>query len=393
MIKQLISGHIVFAIVLSAVSQSTIDSVLRTISANNKTILAEQQNLVVQKSRYKTGLTPDDPVINYDYMIGSPVTAGDQTDITITQAFDFPTVYIRKKNISGLLISRAEFHFASQRQEILFLAQKACIELVYRNRLHIQLALRKLGAEKLLSDFKARLITGEGNVLDVGKAQLQLIETNKHFQNNLSSISRLNQQLTQSNGGKIILFTDTIYALISPLPAFEQLEGEIESMDPVRKSLEKEKLLSQQQLELSKVMWLPKFEAGYHYQGILGQRFNGFHAGITIPIWQNSYSVRTQKANLLLTDLNLADHGNEHYYEIKQLYEKYNNLRITLGEYERVFNSLGNIALLNKALQAGQISTIDYFLEQSYYYNFHSGFLETEMELHMVLAELLKHKL
>ncbi|MBI2966541.1 MAG: TolC family protein [Bacteroidetes bacterium] len=391
--KIIIINIFTIAYCINANAQSTIENVLSEISKNNKTILANTQYWEAQKLQYKTGLTPYNPAVNYDYLIGSPNTAGNQTDFTVTQSFDFPTAYIKKKQLSEQQIAQAEFQFTAKRQDVLLEAKIICMELVYRNKLQSQLSQRKQNTEKLLSDFQIKLNKGEGTILDVNKARLQLIEINNEFQQNLSSINQLNQKLTGLNGGNAIIFTDTIYPLIPNIPAFEQLESEIETTDPIRKYLEQEKLVTQKQVELSKAMSLPKLETGYHYQGILGQTFQGIHAGITIPLWENKNTVKTQQANLLFADLNLQDHRNEYYYGIKQLYEKYQNLKITFAEYQTVFASLNNTTLLNKALASGQISTIEYFMEMSYYNNAFNNYLQTEKEFYEVVTELYKYKL
>ena len=378
---------------VSAFGQSTIDTVLARIAMNNKAIQANAQYWQAQNLQYKTGLSLPNPTAEFDYLIGSPATAGNQTDFVIAQAFDFPTAYIKKNQLSKHKIAQTEFKLTATRQDVLFQAKKVCLELVYRNKLQVQLEQRKQSTDKLWSDFKTKLEKGDGNILDVNKAQLQLIEIKKEYQENISAISQLNTKLTEMNGGITISFTDTVYPPIQVMPPFEQLEPEYESNDPHRKILEQEKVISQKQVEVNKSLWLPKIEAGYHYQGILGQKFNGVHTGITIPLWENRNTVKAQKSNLLFADLELQSHLNEHYHEIRRLYDQYTNLKITLGEYQTAFATLNTIPLLNKALLLGQISTIEYFMEANYYVNAYHNYLQTEMEYHEVIAELFKYQL
>lgn len=391
--KHLLISFCVFVFIVNTKAQSNTETVLETIAKNNKTILANVQYCEVQKLQYKTGLNPNNPTVNYDYLIGSPNTAGDQTDFTIAQSFDFPTAYIKKKQVSDQQISQVEFQLIFVRQDVLLEAKKTCFELVFRNKLQLQLSERKRNTEKLLSDFQSRLTNGEGTILDINKARLQLIEINKEFQQNISLINQLNQKLTGLNGGNVIVFADTIYPITPNIPAFEQLSAEIETSDPIRKFMEQEKLITQKKLELSKAMRLPKLEAGYHYQGILGQTFQGVHAGITIPLWENKNTVKTQQANLVFSDLNMEDHRNTYHYEIKQLYEKHTNLKIVLEQYQNIFSTFNNTALLNKSISLGQISTIEYFMEMSYYNNAFNNYLQTEKELYEVIAELYKYQL
>jgi len=374
-------------------AQVTVDSVLSNIERNNKTIMANVQYWEAEKLKDKTGLTPYNPKVDYDYLNGSPVGAGNQTDFSVVQPFDFPTAYSKKKQLSNEQIEQAEFQMISTKQNVLLEAKLICIELVYRNKFQTEILKRKQNTEKWLTDFQSRLDKGEGNVLDVNKAKLQLIEINAVFQENVSILNQLNQKLTELNGGNLLAFADTAYSEPPVLPTFEVLEAEIEINDPARKYLEQEKTIGQKEVELSKAMSLPKLETGYHYQSILGQTFNGIHFGLTIPLWENKNRVKAQQANLVLDDLNLQVHKNEHYYDIKQKYEKQENLRITLTEYENLFASLNDIELLDKSLKLGQISTIEYFMEMTYYYDALKNYLKTEMEYNKVVAELYKYKL
>lgn len=378
---------------LNSKAQTTVDSVLSNIGKNSKTILANVQYWEAKKLEYKTGLTPCNPKVDYDYLNGSPVGAGNQTDFAVTQSFDFPTAYSKKIQFSNEQIKLAEFQMLLTRQNVLLEAKHICIELVYRNKFQAELTKRKQSTEKWLNAFQIKLDKGEGNVLDVNKAKLQLIEINAAFQENLSAINQLNQKLTELNGGIILKFTDTIYSQLQSIPTFDSLETEIEANDPVRKYLEQEKVIGQKKMELSKAMYLSKLETGYHYQAILGQRFNGIHFGFTVPFWENKNKVKAQQANLVFNDFNLQDHLNEHYFDIKQKYEKQSNMKTTLTEYDTLFASLNNVELLNKSLSLGQISTIEYFMEITYYYDALNNYLKTEKEYYQTIAELYKYQL
>lgn len=374
-------------------AQTNVDSVLSSVSVNNKTILANEQFWEAEKLQFKVGLSPYNPKVDYDYLNGSPATAGNQTEFAVTQSFDFPTAYGKKKQLSNNQIAKAEFQLIATRQEVLLRAKNTAIELIYRNKLQKELMIRKQNTEKWLSDFQTRLDKGDGNILDVNKAKLQLIQINSEYQENISATNQLNQKLTELNGGIAITLADTAYPQQSDVPSFTELESEIEAANPVRKYLEQEINVGKSQVVLSRAMSLPRMEAGYRYQSILGQTFQGLHLGMTIPLWENKNTVKVRQASLVSNELDLQVHKNEHYHEILGLYEKYTNLKITLDEYKTLFGSLNNTALLEKSLTLGQISSIEYFLEIGYYYDALRNYLKTEKDYHQTISELYKHKL
>lgn len=381
-------------LVLRLQAQSVLDKTLADIVNNNKTLQTQAKFWDAQQLLFNTGLTPYDPVASYDFMRGAPnAVAGNQTDINIVQRFDFPTVYGRKKNLAEEQSRQANFSMTANRQSILLQAKKLCIELVYRNKLQAKIEERKSRTEKFMKDFQERLDKGEGNILDVNKAKLQLIEINKDCQLNISAINQLQQKLTELNGGNEVSFADTIYQAYEVVPLFEALENEIENNDPVRKYLQQQTVIAQKQVGVTKALTLPKFEAGYHYQGIIGQNFHGGKVGISIPLWENKNRIRQKQAEVLAAESQLNEHKNEHYYDVRQMYERYINLRKTVDEYRLVLNNINSIQLLNKALAFGEITTIQYFLEVGYFYTATNNYLLSEKELNEVVAELYKYKL
>lgn len=374
-------------------AQSSIDKVLSEIAKNNKTIQANTHYWNAQKVQYKTGNSLYNPTIEYDYLKGSPANAGNQTDIIVTQSFDFPTVYGKKNELAKQLGTQADLQLNVANQELLLEAKKICIELVFRNKLRVPLTKRKEATEKWLANFKKKLDNGDGTILDVNKAEIQLLEIKKQFQDNASGIAKLNEQLTSLNRGNAITLVDDVYFDVPAIPSFETLEKEIEAQDYVRKTLEQEKVIAQKQIDISKALALPKMEIGYHYQGILGQTYNGIHTGISLPLWESKNTVKLQKAKMTFAESALTDHTNDHYHEIKQLYGRYESLKSILADYEKINQSVEPIKLLDKALSAGQISVLEYFVELNYYNDSQNSYLELEKEYYEVVASLLKYKL
>ncbi|MBP6334663.1 MAG: TolC family protein [Bacteroidia bacterium] len=380
-----------FSVIIKA--QSGIDYVLTEIKKNNKTIKATSQHWEAEKLQYRVGATPYNPTVEYDYLEGRPESVGEQNEFSITQSFDFPSVYFKKNQLAKQLTTQTDYKLNAFVQDVLLVAKQTCIELVYQYKLQQQLKERMQNAERMAQDFQTRLDKGDGNILDANKAKLQLIEIRNEFQDNVSAINQLNQKLTELNGGSGISFADSTYPILPLIPSFDQLEKEYESYDPVRKDLELQKTISQKQVEVSRALSYPKMELGYRYQGNINQTFSGIHAGISIPLWENRYRVKQQIAQSTLADLELQAHVHEHYYHIKHIYEKYTNLKIVLNDYQTAISVLNNTALLAKALSLGELSTIEYFMESMFFNNAMNNYLQTEKEYYLTIAELYKYQL
>lgn len=384
---------LILLLVVNVQGQSNIENVLASIEKNNKTLGSQRQYWETKKLEYKTGLTLPNPTVQGQYLIGSPATAGNQTDFFAVQPFDFPSVYKKRKALAQAQGALSGNKLAELRKDILLEAKLSCLELVYRQQLRQHLSRRRRSLETLQRDFETKLRQGEGNILNVNKVKLQLLETQQLERENTSAEVRLQTYLRELNGGTAVVFVDTIYPFLPAEQSFEQLEQAAEIVDPLLKSLQEEQQIAQQQLGLSKSWRLPKFELGYHYQSILGQRFNGLHVGLSLPLWEHKYRMEQQEAQVQFSDLQVLTHRNEHYHELKALYEEQRALQEMLQQYNTALSGIQSIALLDKALALGEISTAEYFLEWSLYQNAQLRQLETEWEFQQLAAKLYQYLL
>jgi cobalt-zinc-cadmium efflux system outer membrane protein len=243
-----------------------------------------------------------------------------------------------------------------------------------------------------LLDFEKRLEKGDGNVMDVNKARLQLLDAKKRVTENETAISTLNTKLVELTGGIDVTFSETIYPIYQEVPQFEVIEAELEANDPSREILEQQEVIVQKKVELSKAVWFPKIEAGYRRTTGGGQAFNGVHTGISVPLWENRNTVKQQKASLQYAQANLGGHRTEHFYEIIQLYDRFVLLKESVEEYEKTLAAMNTKVLLNKALEVGHISTIEYFMGLNFYEQAFDRYLETEAEYYWSVAELLRYR-
>lgn len=377
----------------TASAQSSFEFLLSTIEHNNLSLKANTEYLHTRNLEYRTGVTPYDPEVAFDYMYGSPVGAGNQRDFTVTQRFDFPTAYVKKRTLANTQVQRSDWQMEVYRKDVLLNTQKIALELVYENKRKLILAKRFKDINALVEGSKKKLDSGDATILDVNKAKLQLLSIQSEVEQNNIRIETLLLQLKMLNGGQLVEFKDTTYPATPIIPDYEILFEEIEKVDPYLKVLSYNQQVSTQSIQLQKALSLPKPQVGYHSQGILGQSYKGFHIGTSIPLWENKNKVKAEKANLTFSQMQLAQYKNEHSVEIEQLYNKYQRAHALFDEYSDIINTIKSDYLLARSLALGQINTLEYFLELSYYNSAYDKYLEVEYNYHKTMAELLKHRL
>jgi outer membrane protein TolC len=377
----------------SANAQTGFEKVLSEIERNNKSIVAEKQYWEAQKLSYKTGLNPENPKVDYEHLPGTPEGAGTQKDFSVTQGFDFPTSYGKKRSVSEEQIAQSDLQFTVFRQQILLEAKLACIDYVYRKRLQAQFDKRLENANTLLEAITRKTDQGESNILDLNKIKLLQLEVKNQAELNATELKTLQHRLDEFNGGVAVDLSQIEYPVVPSLPPFETLDSLIESNDPIVKTVKQEREINRKQVGLTRSLTLPKFEGGYHQQSILGQKYQGFHVGMTIPLWENKNKVKTEQARLMLSEYQITEHRTKHYFENKQLYEQYLHWQKTFAEYQTILTSANNEQLLNKAFQAGELSLIEYLMEVRYFYDAVARNIEAEKELQRSIGELYRFQL
>ena len=108
MYKIIFVSAFLFSVTLT-LAQGTLDSVLNSIASKNKTLASYSKLSEARQLEFRTGLTPYNPTVEYDYLLGTPSNAGNQTDIMVVQSFDFPTAYIKRKKVANGQVSRLGF--------------------------------------------------------------------------------------------------------------------------------------------------------------------------------------------------------------------------------------------------------------------------------------------
>ena len=380
--------------VFSVNGQNSIDAVLRSVEANNKELQANSQLTVSKKLEAKLDNNLADPSVSYVHQYGNREGMGFQGELVASQSFDFPSVYVQRNKLAKSKAVSFDNQGAEFRQQILLQAKVLCLDLVLLNQQKALLDQRRHNAEQLSELYAMRLQSGDANILETNKIDLELLNAKTEARmNEAARIAKL-QELATLNGGIAIDFTDTTYRQTDEVLSFEELRSEAITSNPQLLTLKSEQVAAQRQLSVNKAKGLPGFELGYRLNTAAGgERFNGFLVGVSIPLFSNRNNVRQAKAQSLYTDLQLESTTSAVESELHQLYNQSLALKTSMDEYNTVLKSQNSLALLNKAIQTGQISMIEYFVDVTTLYQSMQNYMQLQNEYQKVMAQLYKFKL
>lgn len=375
-------------------AQNRLDEVLRNVEVNNKELQANRQFVTAQKLESKIVNNLPDPSVTYSHLYGNKEGMGFTGEFIASQAFDFPTLYVQRNKLSKIKGESWDRQSDEFRQQILLQAKEICLDLVLLNQQKSLLEIRRQNAEQLSALYEQRLRNGDANILETNKIHLELLNVrNEARMNEASRVAKL-QELAILNGGVDIQFDDTVYMQLEVPSSFVDLKQEVMSSDRRLLALQSEKEAAQRQIKVNRTKGLPSFNLGYRMNPSLGgNRYNGFLVGISIPIFSNRNNVKQAKAQSLYADLQLDNAETTVERDLLQFYNQAMALKTAIDEYSQVLKNQNNLALLNKAIQAGQISMIEYFVDVTTLYDSMQNHMRLQNEYQKVMAQLYKFKL
>lgn len=377
---------------LTGLFAQNIDRIIADIEKNNKTLIALRKSAEAARIGNKTGLSLKNPEFEYNYLWGSPVTIGNRTDVRILQSFDFPTAYGYRNRIAEYRNIQVELEYEKQHLSIVTKARQVCNGIVYLNALQNELGKRAENARKLAESYRSKYDAGEAGLIDYNKSQLFLNNLTSDAESAETDKNALLAELRILNGGIEVDLTDTEYPVQAVGDDFEQWFKQAEEKNPELQWLKQELTISLKNEKLSTAMSLPKLQAGYMSEAIVGQQYQGIAFGLSIPLLESRNAVKYAKAKTAAVQSMEAETEIQFYNDLKSLHTKAISLQNRLKTFQSNLENFNNSDLLIKALGKGEISLIDYLYELSLYYDSYDRLLELKKALNETIIELNRYR-
>ena len=386
--RKLILSIVLIAAGYGASAQDGYEDVLRQIEQNSTTLSALRERMEAEKLGNHTGLTPINPEVEFNYLWGSPSAIGNRTDIGVRQTFDFPSAYAHRGRIAKMRDTGAELAYKAERLDLLLAAERTLIELTHCNALAGEYEARLRNARQLAESYAARLERGDANAIENNKAQLNLQTVQNEYSRIMIERETLLSELARMNGGREVVFAAASYPAYSIPADFASWYAGAQERSPVLQYLSTQVDIAERQIRLNRSMALPKISIGYMSERVVGERFQGVSAGISIPLWENRNRVKQARAETRAAETMVEDTRLQFYGRLENLYTRAAELNRNAAMYRASLAEYSNAGLLDKALAAGEISLLEYLLEAEYYYTAIENVLEAERDYALAVAEL-----
>lgn len=367
----------------------TFKEAIKDITDNNKSIKAysEYLNGLYIDSKVNTFLP--NPKAEYSYMSGSNSGIGSKKEFSISQSFEFPSVYFLKSGLSDIQNKINQNLQNAFKREVILNSCHVLIDYIYQSKLVDELTKRVAYADTIYKAVEKKYNLGEAGILELNKSKSALNLVKSKLNIAKIEIIYLKSSLENLNGGNKLNLTGIDYWLPGFITNFDSLFAILKEADYSLKSLQEEKQLSSQKLSIAKCGWIPGFDIGYIQEDDENNfNFKGARIGLSIPLFENSNKVLKAESEVNLNDLKVQSYITEFHIRKKNLFDKSLQLNSILVEQMSLID-FGQFELNKKSFELGHISLTQYYMDNSIFFDIIDSMLDIEKEYYKTTIELL----
>ena len=369
-------------------AQTHYAQVLKDVEANNPVLLAARKRAEAQQTAAHVGALLPNPEVEAAYYWGDPSSVGIRWDLGISQSFEMPSVMVRRARLRNLQEQAAGLDYQVVRNATLLEAQLTCADIIYYRALGMIYTRRCQAAIRIADLYQRRYAAGDCSILDYNRAQMNLADVqNRAAEINLQGDHAVHD-LQRLVGGESYLFYQSEYEEVKVETSFESWYEQLEMQNPSLRLLDNQVEAARYQRQLSRAQWLPEMSVGYASENVVGQSFRGVKVGLSLPIWSQQRAVKASRLAEAAATEELSSQRTEWFSRLQCMFHRHEALIRNVGNLREAFQRCNSIDLLDKALEAGEISLEQYLLEADYYYNIEMQIWDVAHELEQLHLHL-----
>lgn len=388
--KKIILAAMAFAAVVSAKAQD-INSVLKSVEQNNMELKALLKGNEAADIENKSQNTLEDLSIEYSPFFQSETSGIASSELVITQGFDFPTLYGARKKAGQLQRNVLDMQYQTARRDILVNAKKLCLDIINYNKQKQLLQERRKNADELLAMFELKFKNGDATSLELNKIKLDRMNLETELVQADTKHANAMQQLQALNGGLPIEVNMTEYPQAPADDEVTMYEKAVATDWNVR-TAQASVLAAEQDVKVNKQSWIPKFEIGYRRNTEGDNASNGFLIGGSIPLFSSKNKVKIAKARQTEAVMQHANARINAENSARTMINQMKQLKASADAYD-VPLMRQTLKLLRTAVENGEISVTEYYVEADNIYKNMITYMDIERQYQDALTEIYKNEL
>lgn len=363
-------------------------NMIAELEQNNTHLQAMQHGVNAEKAGNRIGLSPNDPQVGINYLKPNPRLADHRLDYSITQELEFPTVYGWRRKVAAGQDAVLDQQFLMSRSEVVSLALQSWLQWIYHRENQQLLRVQSQHASQVAEAYQRAFDAGSISVLDRNKARIHAANLKKSFELQEIELASSWNQLIRLNGGQPFSQLPENYPDWTLPASFEAWFSEISGQKAGLQAMSAQLEVNRDQERLASAMRLPHLSIGYMREQDIEVDFRGVTFGLSLPLWQNQNRSKHARLQTRAGESMLQDARLQFELEQRHLYQKALSLQKHSQELQQLLKDSSEPNLLRKALDLGEITLVDYLVEQSLFYELQEKLLHAELEYYQTLAQM-----
>lgn len=337
--------------------------------------------MTVDSLSFRRALNPADPEVEGEFNLSEPGVY----ELTVSQSFDFPTVYSQRNKISRMSIEKSKLDFWSSKRDLLLEISQLYTQMVYQSRLVETLAQRQSMLAVHLEIMQKALEKGSITSID----QMQFASLLSGVESELvlarSQLEQTERSLRQYNASKKVHVGD--YPLLEAGLSQQDFVERAYALDPEVLGVKIDSLIAQSTLRLSNNEWLPRLTVGYKLESSPTMRGHIVTGGVSLPLWQNRGNVKHAKAMITGARIQKQEIESRLRTMLENLYEQWVALdvaRSKIGDDDAQF-----LDLLGKSSRSGAITSTTFVMNLAERYELQNKRLELDLQKAQIGAAMM----
>ena len=386
----------VSAAVLAFISYSAgaqdMESVLESVERNNVQLQSLRAANDAAKLETKMQNNLGDPSIEYSPFWAKGTDGVSSSELVVSYGFDFPMQYVSRSRAGKLQRYAIDGQYQVERRNVLLQAKKLCLDIVFLSRKRELLSDRLGNADELLSVFNRRFSEGDASAIELNKIRMEKMDVAAALVQVETDLQTAMASLRTMNGGLPVQFDAMEYPRTMPVTDFETFRDTLMAAELELKASEADVRAAEQEIRVNRQNWLPQLQVGYRRNTALSEASNGFIVGASFPLFSNRYKSRIANARHTASQYRFNQVQIETEARIRTEYDEMMRLQEALGIYDVALME-ETLEMLGKAVEAGQLSVIEYYTEADSIYSKLLSLSEMENTYQKLIADIYRNSL
>ena len=325
-------------------------------------------------------------------------------NISISQTIPFPTSMLAKSKLYSSQVQSSMLKKKLTEAEVVYQVKVIYYEWLYLNQKKILLLKKDSLYSLLAKSSQLRYTTGESTLLEKSSAEVRSIEIKNQMEQTENDKRTLVARLKSILNSVVVNFEDNKeWTATLDFSVDSSLSAKHPYVAYLKQSID----IADKQKKVEKSLIMPDITLGYFNQTLYGvtygndatapfanygNRFQGFQAGLSIPLWFAPQASKIKAAEQLKEDAELLykQAENDAIAEIEGSFEQYLKTKKALEYYKN--SGLPNAELISKqsvlAFQKGSISYAEHIINLQQADDIKQGYLNTLLEYNKSIITL-----